>query len=309
MLFMTKAKPSKIALLFAYLMVYLIWGSTYLAIRFSVETIPPILSGGIRFLSAGFLLLTFRMIQSGKRTTLDGWKYAFVASLLPFVVTYASLTIAETIVPSSVAGLLVALEPLWFCILGWAFFKGPKPTKLNYLGIISGFIGVYYMAAGNSDFNMSINSKYTFGIMLVILSSLAWVFGAFISRNPKVHEDSFMSSAMQMLCGGGIMMVIQFVSSAFTGNYPVLGAFSMRSSIALGYLIIFGSLVAYTSFMWLMRVEPANHVATVSFVNPIIAVFLGFIIGGEPLHMNMIIATPLIITAVILMVWQPKQLQ
>ena len=300
-------RPSKAALIFAYLMVYLIWGSTYLAIRFSVETIPPFFSGGARFLIAGLILVTARSLHSGLKTTLQGWKYAFGASLLPFVITYGLITSAERVVPSSIAALLISIEPLWFCLIGWLFYNGGKPTRLHYLGIFLGFLGVFFLVTGDPNADLSFQSKYLMWVLLLILSGLTWVVGAFISRNPKIHEDSLMSSGMQMLCGGGVMMAVHFIVSAWTGNYQSIGAFSTKSIYALIYLIFFGSLVGYSSFLWLMRVEPANRVATHAFVNPIVAVFLGWLIGGEPLGLYMLVSTPLIVASVVLMIWQPKR--
>ena len=300
-------RPSKAALIFAYLMVYIIWGSTYLAIRFSVETIPPFFSGGARFLSAGIILFAVRRIQSDHRTTLQGWKNAFMASLLPFVITYGLITSAETVVPSSIAALLVALEPLWFCVLGWLFFNGERPAKRHYVAIMLGFLGIFILVAGDPKADFSFESSYLIWVLLLILSGLTWVTGAFISKNPKIHEDSLMSSGMQMLCGGFVMMAIHFLISAFNGNYRAMPSFSDKSVLALIYLIIFGSLVAYSSFLWLMRVEPANRVATHAFVNPVVAVFLGWLLGGEDLSVNMLVATPIIVASVILMIWTPRK--
>lgn len=301
------SKPSKAVLIFAYLMIYIIWGSTYLAIRFSVETIPPFFSGGARFLSAGIMLFAARFLQSGYRTTVQGWKNAFMASLLPFVISYGLITSAETVVPSSIAALLVALEPLWFCVLGWMFFNGERPAKRHYVGIILGFLGIFFLVTGDPNADFSFESSYLIWVLMLILSGLTWVTGAFISRNPKIHEDSLMSSGMQMMCGGAVMMSIHFLISAFTGNYQSMASFSDRSVLALIYLIIFGSLVAYSSFLWLMRVEPANRVATHAFVNPVVAVFLGWLLGGERLSINMLVATPLIVASVILMIWTPRK--
>lgn len=302
------SRPSTAALALAYALVYLIWGSTYLAIRFTVETIPPIFSGGVRFVIAGIILMVFRIFLCGDRTTAVGWKFAIIASILPFVVSYGLLTVAETIVPSSAAGLLVALEPLWFCLIGWIFFKGAKPGKFNYIGIISGFTGVYFLMAEGPGLNLPAGSSgnYTLGLLLVMLSSIAWVFGAFISRSPRIHTNPFMSSGMQMFSGGCMMLLLQLVISACTGNFAGFHVFSFRSLLALGYLIIFGSIVAYTSFLWLMRVEPAGRVSTHAFVNPIVAVLLGWLIGGEALHKNIFIAMPLIIISVLLMIWKPN---
>ena len=302
-------RPSKGLLIFAYLMLYLVWGSTYLAIRFSIETIPPLLSGAIRFLTAGALLLAVRMLQTGYRTTACGWKHAFIAGLLPFAFTYGIITTAETIVPSSIAALLISIEPLWFCLIGWLVFKGAKPTRRHYIGIIAGFLGVFFLVAGDPKADFSLNSEYLFWIIMIIFCSLSWVVGAFISKSPKIHKDAFMSSGMQMLCGGTVMLLSQYAVSAFTGNYPHIGSFSYLSAASLIYLILFGSLVGYTSFLWLMRVEPANRVSTHAFVNPIVAVFLGWLIGGEELHKSLLIAGPLIILSVILMVWEPSKTQ
>ena len=300
-------KPSKAALVFAYLMVYIIWGSTYLGIRFTVETIPPFFSGGARFLSAGIILFALRSVMSGYRTTVSGWKNAFFASLLPFVVSYGLITSAETVVPSSIAALLVALEPLWFCLIGWLFFKGARPAGSHYIGITLGFLGIFFLVAGDPNADFSFESSYIIWVLMLILSGITWVMGAFISKNPQIHQDLLMSSGMQMMCGGAVMMLIHFFVSAFTGNYQNMASFSSRSVLALIYLIIFGSLVAYSSFLWLMRVQPANRVATHAFVNPVVAVFLGWLLGGEHLSMNMLIATPLIVASVILMIRDPRR--
>ena len=299
-------RPSKGMVILAYLLVYIVWGSTYLAIRFSIETIPPLLSGAIRFITAGALLLAVRMIQTGSKTTLEGWKYAFIAGLLPFAFTYGIITTAETVVPSSITALLVSIEPLWFCLVGWLVFKGKRPARHHYIGIAIGFIGVTALVAGDPNADFSLKSEYTFWIIMILLCSLSWVFGAFISKNPKIHKDAFMSSGMQMLCGGSVMLASQYIVSFFTGHYPHIGAFSVVSALSLLYLIIFGSLVGYTSFLWLMRVEPANRVSTHAFVNPVVAVFLGWLIGGEELHKSMFAAGALIILSVVLMIWEPK---
>ncbi len=298
-------KQPKWLIIFAYLMVYIIWGSTYLAIRFSVETIPPLLSGGIRFLAAGAILLCVRLFQRRELPTARGWRLAFRAALLPFALTYGLITTAELVVPSSVAALLVAIEPLWFCLVGWLLFKGKKPLLRHYAGIALGFAGVCVLVVGDPNVELSFESRYTLWMVLLLLSSLTWVIGAFVSADPRIHSDALTSSGMQMFCGGAVMMLSQYALSLATGNYPQFHAFSARSALALGYLVIFGSLVAYSSFLWLMRVEPANRVATHAFVNPVVAVLLGWLLGGEALHMNMLLALPLVIASVILMIWEP----
>ncbi|MEG1824887.1 MAG: EamA family transporter [Cloacibacillus sp.] len=298
------ARPALWKIITAYLLVYVIWGSTYLAIRFSVETIPPLLSGGIRFLAAGILLFGACFARTKKMPPLKSWKNAFIASLLPFVITYGLLTSAETRVPSSITGLIIALEPLWFCLVGWLFYGGKKPTLRHYIGIALGFAGICVLIAGDPNVEFSFDSHYTMWMLVIALASLTWVIGAFVAAESSSDEGTLTASGMQMLCGGAVMMAAQFALSAFTGEWPALGAFSTRSTLALIYLITFGSLVGYTSFLWLMRVEPANRVATHAFVNPIVAVLLGWLIGGEAIYMSTLLSMPLITLSIILMVWE-----
>lgn len=297
--------PRKSILILAYAVLYIVWGSTYLAIRFSVETIPPFFSGGIRFLTAGTILFTFRSLQTGKKTTLSNWKHAYVGGQLPFTITYGALTMAELVVPSSITALIVALEPLWFCIIGWLCYSGPKPTAANYFALMLGFAGTALLVIGDPGANFSMNSGYIIWVLIIFLSTFTWVFGAFVSRNPNIHEDSLMASGMQMLSGGATMMMIQLVISLVTGKSVDISAISMRSAGALAYLILFGSIITYSSFIWLMRIEPASRVSTHTFVNPIVAIFLGWALGGETIHAGMLMGAPLIITSVVLMVWNP----
>lgn len=299
-------RPSKMSLIAAYTVLYIVWGSTYLAIRFSVETIPPFFSGGVRFLTAGTLLFLFRTLQTGKKTTVENWRFAYLGGLLPFTVTYGLLTMAERIVPSSITALIVALEPLWFCIIGWLFYGGQKPTLFNYMALALGFSGTALLVIGDPSADFSMNSNYVVWVLVIFCSTFTWVFGAFISRNPKIHEDSLMAAGMQMLCGGATMMLIQLVRTVAIGEVVDLAAISFRSAASLGYLIFFGSIVTYSSFLWLLRVEPASRVSTHTFVNPIVAVLLGWLIGGEAMHTGMYLGAPLIIASVLLMIWNPR---
>lgn len=299
------AAPSKISLMLAYAVLYIVWGSTYLAIRFSVETIPPFLSGGIRFLAAGTILLTFRSLQARKKATLSNWLHAYAGGQLPFTITYGALTMAERVVPSSIAALIIALEPLWFCIIGWIFYKGPKPTVANYIALSLGFSGTIMLVAGDPGADFSMNSGYIAWVLVIFASTFTWVFGAFVSRNPKIHEDTLMAAGMQMLSGGVTMMAIQLIISLVTGQSVDFSAISVRSATALAYLITFGSIITYSSFLWLLRVEPASRVSTHTFVNPIVAVVLGWLLGGETMHKGMLMGAPLIITSVVLMIWNP----
>ncbi|OUO93748.1 EamA family transporter [Cloacibacillus sp. An23] len=298
------AAPKRWQLLLAYFLMYVVWGSSYLAIRYSVETIPPLLSGGIRFMTAGLVLLPLRLARTRDFPTARGWRLAFLTSLLPFSVTYGLITTAETVIPSSIAALLLAIEPLWFCLLGWLFFNGRRPAARHCIGIAAGFAGVCILIAGDPNADLSLRTGYTFWMLLVVAASVTWVLGAFFSKNPGIHGDPLTVSGMQMICGGAQMFALQLALAACTGEFPDAGGFSLRSGVALCYLIFFGSLAGYTSFVWLMRCQPANRVATHAFVNPVIAVIMGGLAGGEPIHANVIAAAALVVFSVIVMIWE-----
>lgn len=307
----TADSPPIWKLVCAYLILYVVWGSTFLAIRFTVETIPPFLSGGIRFFAAGAILLAVRGFQvrghtGSTRISARSWALALRASLLPFVVSYGIITVAEQYVPSYAAGLIIALEPLWFCLLGWLFFGGRRPTARNYAGIVLGFAGMCALMGGDWR-EVSLSSSYTMWMFLLLLSTLAWVAGAFISADPRISSDTLTSSGIQMLCGGTILIALQYICSALTGEWPHFGTFSLKSALAVAYLVLFGSLAAYSAFLWLMRVEPSSRVSTHGFVNPVIAVILGVVLGGEELHRGTLIALPLVVASVALLISSSKE--
>ena len=304
---MDEKRPSKSALIIAYALLYIIWGSTYLAMRFSVQSMPPVLTAALRFLTAGFILLIICAFRGVKKPTADGWRRAAAASLLPFIGCYVLLTYAEVRVPSSIAALITAFEPLLYCIFGWLFFHGPKPLPRQYAAIAVGVAGAYFIIVGEQDSSGSFQASQLFWLFVVLCSSFCWVLGAFFSRDSKIHEDAFMSSGMILTVSGLMLSAIQFAISACTGCWPHLADFSQRSLLSVLYLAVFGSVVAYSAFLWLMRVEPASRVSTYAFVNPVIAVFLGWLLAGEQIRSNMLIATPLVVVSVILMIWKPQQ--
>ena len=303
---MDEKRPSKFALLTAYALLYVIWGSTYLAIRFSVQSIPPVLTGGLRFFTAGVILLVICALRGVRKPTAEGWRHAVRASLLPFVTCYALLTVAEVRVPSSIAALIMAFEPLWYCIFGWLFFHGARPQPRHYAAIAVGVVGAYFIISSDPGSGGRFGAGQLFWLLVVLCSSFSWVLGAFVSKDSKIHEDASMTSGMMMLCGGIMLIALQFVISLCTGSWPQIYSFSRQSLWAILYLAVFGSVIAYTSFLWLMRVEPASRVSTYAFVNPVMAVFLGWLLAGEQIHRNMLIATPLVVVSVILMIWKPK---
>ena len=304
MLTETKAQSRhKLTLLAAYFAVYFIWGSTYLAIRFSLETLPPFLTGALRFLLAGILLYGIASLRSPARPTWKGWKLALQSSFFSFFICFGGLTYAQRVVPSAVASLLIALEAVWFTLFDWLFFKGRRPSRLELVAIFVGFLGCVVLIAGDPNARWDVNPGYFFWSMIIILLGFSWVFGALLARKEGIHENVFMASAMQMLCGGAMLTG----ASLFMGDWQHVGTVSAKSIAAVAYLVIFGSLIAYSAYLWLLRNEPASRVATHVFVNPMIAVFLGWFFAGEELSFNMAIAAALIILSVVMTIYANKR--
>ena len=303
---LTEAKAQnrhKLTLIAAYFAVYFIWGSTYLAIRFSVETLPPFLTGALRFLLAGILLYGIASLRSPARPMWKGWKLALQSSFFSFFICFGGLTYAQRVVPSAVASLLIALEAVWFTLFDWLFFKGRRPSRLELVAIFVGFLGCVVLIAGDPNARWDVNPGYFFWSMIIILLGFSWVFGALLARKEGIHENVFMASAMQMLCGG----VMLTGASLFMGDWQHVGTVSAKSIAAVAYLVIFGSLIAYSAYLWLLRNEPASRVATHVFVNPMIAVFLGWFFAGEKLSFNMAIAAALIILSVVMTIYANKR--
>ena len=300
----TKAQGGyRLKLFTAYFAVYFIWGSTYLAIRFSVETLPPFLTGAVRFLLAGILLYTLSSLRSPVRPTWKGWKLAFQSSFFSFFICFGGLTYAQRVVPSAVASLIVALEAVWFSLFEWLFFKGRRPSRLELLALVIGFLGCVLLIAGDPNARWDINPEYLFWSIIMIFLGFSWVFGALLARKEGIHENVFMASAMQMLCGG----VMLTGASLFMGDWQHVGAVSAKSIAAVAYLVVFGSLIAYSAYLWLLRNEPASRVATHAFVNPMIAVFLGWFFANEKLSLNIAVAAGLIIVSVIITIYANKR--
>ena len=303
---LTEAKAQnrhKLTLIAAYFAVYFIWGSTYLAIRFSVETLPPFLTGALRFLLAGILLYGIASLRSPARPMWKGWKLALQSGFFSFFICFGGLTYAQRVVPSAVASLLIALEAVWFTLFDWLFFKGRRPSRLELVAIFVGFLGCVVLIAGDPNARWDVNPGYFFWSMIIILLGFSWVFGALLARKEGIHENVFMASAMQMLCGG----VMLTGASLFMGDWQHVGTVSAKSIAAVAYLVIFGSLIAYSAYLWLLRNEPASRVATHVFVNPMIAVFLGWFFAGEKLSFNMAIAAALIILSVVMTIYANKR--
>ena len=300
-----KDSPSRLAILAAYGAIYFIWGSTYLGIRFTVETMPPFLSGGLRFLVAGAVLFVWTLYRGSERPTTAGWLNAAKLAGIMIFLGYGGVMWAEQVVPSGIAALIISVEPLWFFVLDWLVFKSARPRFKEWAGLALGFAGTLYLAFGEGGASFEAVPGYRIGTVVIFFSTLAWVFGSLLSRKTRIADSTLLGTGMQMLAGGILLSAGGLALGE--GARFLLSEVTLKSWLALAYLSVFGSIVAFTAFVWLLKFEPASRVATHAFVNPVVAVFLGWILGGEQVTSRMLVAAIVIVASVMLITLSRKE--
>jgi len=280
----------KLALAFA--AIYVIWGSTYLAIRYAVETIPPLVTAGIRHSIAGGILLAWAWWR-GFRPTRQQWVAGFALGALFFLIGHGSLHWAEQYVGSGLAALLIATEPMFILVLGWMMGQ-QKISPLSALGLALGVVGVAMLTGAE----LTTKGSSLWGLLAVLLGSLAWSLGVVVSPRLKLPSDALGRTALPTLCGALLLLI----AAAITGEFQQThwASISLRSVFGLGYLISFGSVVAFTAYIWLLQRVPPALVATHTYANPVVAVLLGWFLAHEPLTMRVVLASVAILGAIVL---------
>ena len=294
-------KNHTLKIVLAFAAIYIIWGTTYLVIRIAIETVPPFFMAGTRFLLAGILLFTLLRLRGVPLPRRLHWRSAFIVGALLIVGGSGLLTWSEQQVPSSTAALVVATVPLWIALFDWLIFKGPRPDKRVTLGLAFGFLGIALLVGpgqilGTSGFSL-------LALLVLLMSPILWSFGSLYSRQIALPDNPFMTTASELLAGG----VLLLLAGLLTGEASQLdiSAVSTRSLAAMLYLMIFGSLIGFTSYIWLLQHVQATRVATYTYVNPVIAVFLGWLIAGETITPTTIAAIVIIVLAVVLITTSP----
>jgi drug/metabolite transporter (DMT)-like permease len=279
----------------AFIAVYLIWGSTYLGIRFAIETIPPFLLSAVRFSLAGLILLTVAKVRGAPNATPPQFRTAaIVGSLL--MLGNALVGVAEERIPSGVAALLVAMSPLFMVLLEWIRPGGKKPTLLVVIGLLVGLGGVGALV-GPGSFGGG-GRIDLLGAGTILFGCLAWSSGSIYSRHAPRPSSALMMTAIQMLVGGVFVGLIGAVRGELATFH--LAAVSLRSILAWAYLLIFGSLIAFTAYVYILRVSTPARVATYAYVNPVVAVILGWLIADEGISARMVVSAAIIIAGVAL---------
>jgi len=279
----------------AFAAVYVIWGSTYLGIRYAVESIPPFLMAATRHLLAGVLLFGFARARGAANPSLVEWRDATIAGALMLVVGNGGVTWAEQFISSGVTALLVALVPIWMVLFDWLRSKGTRPGPLVIIGLVIGFAGVTTLAQKQIN---GAGSNYLVGVAALLASSICWAFGSVFNRSARKPASPFLGVSMQMIAGGLILLGL----AAGQGEVKQF-SFARVTAVSVGawlYLTVAGSLVAYTAYVWLLHATTPARVATYAYVNPLIAVLLGCTIGHEAFSSDLFLAGVLIIVAVVL---------
>ena len=287
--------PSRFSVAAAFAGVWFIWGSTYLAIAWVLETLPPFLSAGIRFLFAGGLLLGWCALRGHAMPTRNQWGVAVLTGGLLFLGGNGGVVWAEQHLASGLVALIVASVPAWMVLFEWLQPGGTRPTRLTVAGLILGFAGVAILVAPRAD-DAPRSGFAAFAGLIVVGGSACWALGSILSRRGGLPPSPLVGSASQMIGGGACLAIVG--SSA--GEWPALAAadVSARSTMAFAYLIVAGSLIAFSCYAWLLRVSTAAKVSTYAYVNPVVAVALGTL-AGEALHPRIFLAGALIIAGVV----------
>ncbi len=281
------------------LAIYVFWGSTYLAIRIAVETMPPFLMAAARFLVAGVIIYTWRrLIARDAAPRPVHWRSAAIIGLFLLLGGNGGVVWAETRLSSSIAALVVATTPLWLVVID---ALRPKdrilPSRGTVAGVVVGLLGIFILIGparlfgGTGDLDL-------YGVVVLLLAAVFWAAGSIYNRGAQLPASPLLGTGMEMLVGGAALLLV----ATITGEWSqiTIATFSTRSLLALAYLVVFGAIIGFSAYTWLLRVAPTPLVSTYAYVNPLIAVLLGYLILDEELNARMLLAAAVIISSVIL---------
>lgn len=291
-------RPALSLIIAAFAVVYVIWGSTYLAIRYAVDSLPPFLMAGSRFFVAGLILFVWMRLKGVPWPRRVEWRDATIVGSLMLLGGNGGVTWAEQTIPSSVAALMVAMVPLWIVLLEWRGGAATRPTFRAWTGLALGFTGVALLVLNGRGYDGK--SLNLFGLAALLIATITWATGSLFSRRAVKPKSALLAIGMQMIAGGAVMMLVGLgLGETRTFSWA---AITPASAWAWFYLMTFGALVGFTAYVWLLGVCAPSKVSTYAFVNPVIAVLLGCTLGNEPFSLRLLIATALIGAAVLLII-------
>lgn len=298
---MSAPVPNRILILLAFAAIYGVWGSTYLAIAWAVTTLPPFLMMGIRFFVAGVLIFSYGIWRSRLWPSRQQWQWASLAGVLMILVDYGAISWAEQYVPSGVASVVFATTPIWLVLLDTHQRTQLLRNKSLSSGIVAGLVGVWLIFRSSQQAKPVTGlaeSRLIWGMAALLLASLSWSVGTLLYRDRNTEVNVPTRMGMQMLVGGSLLLLL----SGLAGEWPhfAIHQVSAASWLSLLYLITFGTLLSHTAYLWLLQVQPPALVGTYAYVNPVVALLVGWWLANEPLTLVMGLATAIILGAVVL---------
>lgn len=295
-------QATRLQLLFGFTCIYVFWGSTYFAIRIGLNTIPPFVMGSVRFLIAGSTLYAWTRLRGAPKPTAREWRNSGIVGALLLFVANGCVTWAEQRVSSGMTSLMVATVPLWLVVL--ERWRGVKPTWAQLLGVVVGLVGVGLLVLpANGDLTSAAVDPV--GALVLTLGSISWTVGSLFSRTAAMAKPVALAISMQMLVGGALLGVLALATGQVTQlvSAPHISAASIG---AVAYLIVFGSLVGFSTYMWLLGVASPTAVGTYAYINPVVAVLLGVLLLGEALPPRAIAAMVVIVGGVAMVSLGPQ---
>ncbi len=293
----TDQDKQKLRVAMALFALYFFWGGTYIGMRVAIESFPPFLMAGIRFVSAGLVLFSLARYQGAGMPDRRQWLNAGIVGALLLLGGNGIVAWAEKTVPSGIAALILATVPIWIVLMNWIGKGKTKPNMGIITGILLGMVGIAIMVIrpGSTADGGKIS---IIGLLALVFAAFSWSVGSLLSRSIRLPDSAIQSTGMQMLTGGTLLLG----ASVFAGDWAVFNLQSItgRSLIALFYLISCGSIIGYSAYIWLLKNAEPTWVSTYAFVNPVVAVFLGWLIAGETLSVNTAVAALIIIAAVVI---------
>lgn len=288
-------RPRTAALVVAFGLIYLVWGSTYWAIKLGLDSMPPSLLGGIRFTLAGALLLAYTRAARLGPITLAHWKAAGVTGILMLLLGNGAVILAERRAPTGLVALMVTTVPIWMVLLDWLRPGGRRPGRGVFLGLAAGTLGILLLV--NPSATLGGVGVPPFEALILLIGSISWAIGSLYSRAGQAPGPATLLAALQMVVAGVAFLLVALLNGEI-GRFDA-SAVTLRTWLAVAYLAVFGSVLAYSAYVWLMRVTQPARVATYAYVNPVVALTIGALLGNERITPRIVIATVVLLGAVI----------
>ena len=283
-------KGHRLRLVLAFFAIYVLWGSTYLAIRVTVETVPPLFAAGVRFTIAGSALFAWARLRGAPGPSRHEWRNVTILGALMFLVTYSVLFWAEQSIPSGIASVLVATVPLWTALLEMFVFKGEPPLWTTLGAIALGLVGVAVLAADPRGGGVDL-----LACLVVTASQVSWSLGTALTTRMSLPKAHLVSAGGQMMTGGAMLLAC----SVALGEVPPLPVISPRAAAAIAYQIVAGSLIAFTAYEWLLSHVSPTKVTSYAYVNPVVALVIGHELGGEEVEVRTMVGVVLVLASTI----------